>query len=175
MRNPIARAATMLMHDTRGANAPTVPETPQFGPRSARGSGRPDGAAAVGASSGLSLVTDLTYSLIRGCGGEIDATEHSLRAGEWDRDFLQTLLAMAGHDLRQPLQIITIAHEILAGLLQNDRQRSQLARAAACQVPTYLRRSHQCNGLDLARIDPAAVLDEFRNNKKTTFGRRFVK
>jgi signal transduction histidine kinase len=76
----------------------------------------------------LRLVTEPTYSLIRG-GGEIDATDHDLRAGKGDRDFLETLLAMAGHDLRQPLQIITRAHEILAGLLQDDRQRSQLGRA----------------------------------------------
>ncbi len=118
----------MLMHHTRGADAQGALETPQFGPSSARGSGRPDNSAVAAGSLGLSLVTDLTHSPIRG-GGEIDATDHSLRAGKWDTDFLETLLAMASHDLRQPLQIITGAHEILAGLLHNDRQRSQLGRA----------------------------------------------
>jgi hypothetical protein len=116
----------MLMHHTRGADAQAALETPQFSPSSARGSGPPDDAAVAAGSLGPSLVTDPTYSLIRG-GGEIDATDHSLRVGKWDRDFLETLLAMAGHDLRQPLQIITGAHEILAGLLHDDRQRSQLA------------------------------------------------
>jgi K+-sensing histidine kinase KdpD len=44
-------------------------------------------------------------------------------------NFAATLLAMAGHDLRQPLQIITSAHEILAMSLQQGEQRQELARA----------------------------------------------
>jgi signal transduction histidine kinase len=40
------------------------------------------------------------------------------------------LLAMAGHDLRQPLQIITSAHDILATMLGNNKQREELAQAA---------------------------------------------
>jgi two-component system, OmpR family, phosphate regulon sensor histidine kinase PhoR len=45
------------------------------------------------------------------------------------RDFPATLLAMAGHDLRQPLQLITSAHDVLARILHNDEQREELARA----------------------------------------------
>ena len=34
-----------------------------------------------------------------------------------DSNFSATLLAMAGHDLRQPLQLITSAHDVLAQTL----------------------------------------------------------
>jgi two-component system, OmpR family, phosphate regulon sensor histidine kinase PhoR len=49
---------------------------------------------------------------------------------EADSDFSATLLAMAGHDLRQPLQVITSAHNLLRQILHSDRQRQELARAA---------------------------------------------
>jgi signal transduction histidine kinase len=45
-------------------------------------------------------------------------------------DFSSTLLAMAGHDLRQPLQLITCAHDVLALTLASDEQREELSRAA---------------------------------------------
>ena len=45
-------------------------------------------------------------------------------------DFSATLLAMAGHDLRQPLQLITSAHDVLAPTLNTEEQREELARAA---------------------------------------------
>jgi two-component system, OmpR family, phosphate regulon sensor histidine kinase PhoR len=45
-------------------------------------------------------------------------------------DFSATLLAMAGHDLRQPLQIMTSAHDVLAPTLNTEEQREELARAA---------------------------------------------
>jgi two-component system phosphate regulon sensor histidine kinase PhoR len=43
--------------------------------------------------------------------------------------FPATLLAMAGHDLRQPLQVITNAHDILAQIVHKDEQLEELARA----------------------------------------------
>lgn len=46
-----------------------------------------------------------------------------------DGEFSTTLLAMAGHDLRQPLQIIANAHEVLGASLHNQHQRAALARA----------------------------------------------
>jgi len=46
-----------------------------------------------------------------------------------DSDFPATLLAMAGHDLRQPLQLITSAHDVLARILHSEEQREELARA----------------------------------------------
>ncbi len=55
-------------------------------------------------------------------------------------EFLATLLAMAGHDLRQPLQVITSAHDVLAQLLDRDEQREELtqAKAAAAQLAIML-------------------------------------
>ena len=47
-----------------------------------------------------------------------------------DSDFSATLLAMAGHDLRQPLQVITSAHDVLAQTLAGEEQREELTRAA---------------------------------------------
>jgi|HubBroStandDraft_6_1064221.scaffolds.fasta_scaffold126464_3 two-component system phosphate regulon sensor histidine kinase PhoR len=44
-------------------------------------------------------------------------------------NFPATLLAMAGHDLRQPLQAITSAHDILARIVHSDEQLEELARA----------------------------------------------
>ena len=46
-----------------------------------------------------------------------------------DSDFLATLLAMAGHDLRQPLQVISGAHDVLAGNLDSEEQREELIQA----------------------------------------------
>ena len=55
-------------------------------------------------------------------------------------DFLATLLAMAGHDLRQPLQLIIGAHDKLARTLHGSEQREELARAeeATAQVARML-------------------------------------
>jgi two-component system phosphate regulon sensor histidine kinase PhoR len=50
-------------------------------------------------------------------------------AEEADSDFSATLLAMAGHDLRQPLQVITSAHDVLAPTLDHEEQREELRRA----------------------------------------------
>jgi signal transduction histidine kinase len=47
-----------------------------------------------------------------------------------DSGFLEMLLAMAGHDLRQPLQLITSAHDVLATMLRRKEQRKELAQAA---------------------------------------------
>lgn len=57
-----------------------------------------------------------------------------VRVDQVRRDFCTILLAMAGHDLRQPLQIITSAHEILRRTVQDDtgqddKVHEELARA----------------------------------------------
>jgi two-component system, OmpR family, phosphate regulon sensor histidine kinase PhoR len=54
----------------------------------------------------------------------------SHRANQAHNDFSSTLLAMAGHDLRQPLQLITSAHDVLALTLASEEQREELTRAA---------------------------------------------
>jgi signal transduction histidine kinase len=48
---------------------------------------------------------------------------------EGDDDFCATLLAMASHDLRQPLQVIVGAHDLLARVPHSGAVRAQLARA----------------------------------------------
>jgi two-component system phosphate regulon sensor histidine kinase PhoR len=53
----------------------------------------------------------------------------SHEADQADSDFSATLLAMAGHDLRQPLQLITSAHDVLAQTLASEEQREELIRA----------------------------------------------
>jgi two-component system phosphate regulon sensor histidine kinase PhoR len=61
-------------------------------------------------------------------------------ASQVDSDFSATLLAMAGHDLRQPLQLITNAHDVLAQILASDEQQEQLIRAesATAQLASML-------------------------------------
>ena len=48
---------------------------------------------------------------------------------EAEGDFCATLLAMASHDLRQPLQVIAGAHDLLARIPHGGAARAQLARA----------------------------------------------
>jgi two-component system phosphate regulon sensor histidine kinase PhoR len=50
-------------------------------------------------------------------------------ADQFHSNFPATLLAMAGHDLRQPLQVITNVHDFLGGFVHSDDQREELARA----------------------------------------------
>jgi two-component system phosphate regulon sensor histidine kinase PhoR len=50
-------------------------------------------------------------------------------ADQADSSFSATLLAMAGHDLRQPLQVITSAHDVLARTFAIEEQREELRRA----------------------------------------------
>ena len=49
-------------------------------------------------------------------------------SGDADSGFCATLLAMAGHDLRQPLQVIGGAHDVLAPILHRGAAQAQLAR-----------------------------------------------
>src|SRR5260370_32248852 len=50
-------------------------------------------------------------------------------ADQADSDFSATLLAMAGHDLRQPLQVITSARDVLAQTIACNEQQEELMRA----------------------------------------------
>src|SRR5260370_11392642 len=61
-------------------------------------------------------------------------------ADQVDSDFSATLLAMAGHDLRQPLQVITSAHDVLAQTLDSEEQREELMPAgdATAQLASML-------------------------------------
>lgn len=53
---------------------------------------------------------------------------HSRRATDPDNNLFAALLAIASHDLRQPLQVIRGAHDILAKALNGVVERVQLAR-----------------------------------------------
>jgi two-component system phosphate regulon sensor histidine kinase PhoR len=65
-------------------------------------------------------------------GGQRAVTSSSTRpAGVLDADFLATLVAIAGHDLRQPLQCIRSAHNVRAPLLHTEEQWRQLSAAEA--------------------------------------------
>src|SRR5260370_1896367 len=57
-----------------------------------------------------------------------------------DSDFSATLLAMAGHDLRQTLQVINSAHDVLAQTLDSEEEREELTRAgdATAQLASML-------------------------------------
>lgn len=70
----------------------------------------------------------------------LDGDPAGAAAGSED-DFCATLLAMAGHDLCQPLQVITSAHDALAPTLESDSQRYALERAedARARLATMLR------------------------------------
>src|SRR5260370_26314701 len=52
---------------------------------------------------------------------------NSGRVAQSNNDLCAALLAIAGHDLRQPLQVIIGAHDILAKKLNSTVQRAQLA------------------------------------------------
>src|SRR5580704_18243371 len=69
--------------------------------------------------------------------GSSAVSQHADRAGS---NFSAMLLAMAGHDLRQPLQVITGAHDVLAQTLASEEQREQLIRAenATAQLSSML-------------------------------------
>ena len=53
---------------------------------------------------------------------------HRHGARDRDNDLCAALLAIAGHDLRQPLQVIIGAHDILAKTLNGSAEQIQLAR-----------------------------------------------
>jgi len=84
-----------------------------------------------------------------------------------ESDFSATLLAMAGHDLRQPLQVITSAHDVLAETLASEEQQEELSRAAAAtkqlagmlgQLVEALQLHQQSDGLLPVPLNP--ILEE---------------
>ncbi len=68
-------------------------------------------------------------ALPAGCGTRCFGNAVNRDADQADSDFSATLLAMAGHDLRQPLQVITSAHDVLARTPVSEDQREELRRA----------------------------------------------
>jgi signal transduction histidine kinase len=85
-----------------------------------------------------------------------------------ENDFCATLLAMACHDLRQPLQVIIGAHDILAEILLGGMERVQLSRVAGAatqlagtldQLLGVLRLCDAATGIQHQPVPLAAVLD----------------
>jgi len=79
----------------------------------------------------IGLASPLPSVLHAGCAAPEVGIAMSQNAHPAKADFLATLLAMAGHDLRQPLQMITSAHDVLGRIVHNDEQREELAQAGA--------------------------------------------
>jgi signal transduction histidine kinase len=77
----------------------------------------------------IGLPSPLPSALCAGWAGQDVGIAGSQDADHLNSNFLAMLLAMAGHDLRQPLQVITSAHDILAQLVRSDKQREELAQA----------------------------------------------
>ena len=78
---------------------------------------------------------------LTGCGARPSSGPAARSASQAASNFLATLLAMAGHDLRQPLQVITSAHDVLSQTLLSDEQQEELMRAedATTRLATMLR------------------------------------
>jgi two-component system, OmpR family, phosphate regulon sensor histidine kinase PhoR len=62
--------------------------------------------------------------------GHISVSDSAESRPSDEGDFAATLLAMAGHDLRRPLQVIANAHHALAAMLRGKAEREELAHAA---------------------------------------------
>lgn len=71
-----------------------------------------------------------------------------------DSSFLTTLVAMAGHDLRQPLQLITSAHDVLSRMLRSKEQRQELAQAAEATTQMARMLSQLVEALHLQERSP---------------------
>jgi signal transduction histidine kinase len=85
-----------------------------------------------------------------------------------ENDFCATLLAMACHDLRQPLQVIIGAHDVLAEILLGGTERVQLSRVAGAatqlagtldRLVGVLRLCDAATGIHHEPVSLAAVLD----------------
>ncbi len=78
----------------------------------------------VGAGGDATTLQSVGYQ-VRSVGRRVSRVSDPIASG-----FLATVLAMAGHDLRQPLQIIRGVHDILGKLLDRDDEREELDQAA---------------------------------------------
>jgi two-component system, OmpR family, phosphate regulon sensor histidine kinase PhoR len=73
---------------------------------------------------------DSTIPSVSRKAGHISVSDSDQNRPSDEGDFAATLLAMAGHDLRRPLQAIADAHHALATTLRAKAEREELARAA---------------------------------------------
>ena len=101
----------------------------------------------------------LPFALRSGWLGRDVGIAVSQRADLMQTNFPATLLAMAGHDLRQPLQVITSAHDVLARILHGAEQREELARAedATARLTSMLGQIVEALQLHERAVDPPQV------------------
>jgi two-component system, OmpR family, phosphate regulon sensor histidine kinase PhoR len=87
----------------------------------------------------IGLSNPLPSALCTGWVGRDVGIAMNQDAGSVNSNFFAALLAIAGHDLRQPLQVITSAHDVLARLVDGER-REELAQAedATAQLASML-------------------------------------
>src|SRR5260370_21403056 len=94
---------------------------------------------------------------------------HRGRAAESSNDLCGALLAIASHDLRQPLQVIIGAHDILAKTLKSGVEKVQLARVEDAasrlndkldQLVDALRLFEPASGGRQETVELAAVFDQ---------------
>ena len=71
----------------------------------------------------LDMVSEIRY------GGSVHSVPAEPAPDAAHSNVCSAVIAMVGHDLRQPLQIITNSHDILARTLHDTEQREELARA----------------------------------------------
>src|SRR5436305_7716081 len=84
---------------------------------------------------------------------------HRHGARDRDNDLCAALLAIASHDLRQPLQVIIGAHDILAKSLGGGVERRQLARVGGATTQLGKKLDELAEALRL--FEPAsAALEE---------------
>lgn len=98
-----------------------------------------------------------------------DIAEQGAAAPHWGSDFCAMLMAIASHDLRQPLQVIMAAHEALEMRLAGQPELRQLARMARATsqiseklelLAQALRLRHGIGNTELEPVCLDAVLGE---------------
>src|ERR1700687_3078714 len=72
-------------------------------------------------------------------------TPVSRDAAQADSDCSTTLLAMAGHDLRRLLPVITSAHDVLARSLASEEHREELPRGRGTSLAIGSHRNDHLN------------------------------
>jgi two-component system, OmpR family, phosphate regulon sensor histidine kinase PhoR len=105
------------------------------------------------------LCSPLPFALRSGWLGRDVGIAVNQRADLMLTNFSAILLAMAGHDLRQPLQVITSAHDVLARILHGAEQRQELARAegATARLTSMLGQIVEALQLHERAVDPLRV------------------
>lgn len=101
---------------------------------------------------GIGLIGSVRSKAPAGCRADRVAGIAGPAVNRGGGDFAAILLAMAGHDLRQPLQVITSAHDVLAHLLDTEEQREELTQAANAAAQLSVMLGQLVEGLKLCDL-----------------------